>query len=332
MSHKKKLLRQLTILAWCAALIIITVYFFLLVPDSFEGWKDYFTYHIFFLLLFLTAERRLLPWITNRLHKGWWVCVYPFVLQFLVVFLLVLLVSVLLGGLVIEDGWSIVNLWHSIIPLLLPNSLAIFFFISRSGLQNWQNSEGYRLQLLNQELVPHMLNANLTKLRPLILLNQKSAVRFVKLNNSMFHYYLTNRKKLSIPICEELKQVDVRLKMQEISSQKAIFLKLEIDPRVLNKLMPTMLLVNLIENSFSYGVLADADKPIKLCVQSVGDDRVGIHISNYVKGGAKENVLGTGTSLSRTKSLLQHLDPHSMLKIDRNEQQFTVFIIYSAWI
>lgn len=329
MPYKKRLLRQLTIVGWCISLISIAVYFFHLVPDSFEGWKDYFTYHIFFILLFLTAERRLLPWITNRLYKGWWVCVYPFLLQFLVVFVLVFLFSWMVGGIQWKDWqWDVNNLWHLALPLLLPNSLAILLFVGHRGLLSWQNSEGYRVQLLNQELIPHMLNANLTKLHPLIILNQTRAVRFVKLNNRMFHYYLKHRKVLTIPVSEELGQVKNRLEMQEISKQKPVFLRMEVDHGVLNRLIPTMLLVNLLENCFSYGILFDPQKPIKLRIEPVDDNRICIQICNSIDAVKKKSVIGTGTSLSRTEELLRYLDPHSIMKIDRSEQEFVVSIIY----
>lgn len=328
MSYRKKLLQKFTIAGWCILLVAIAIYFFVLVPCEFSGWKDYLTYHAFFFLLFITTERLLLPWITVRLYKGFWVCIYPFLLQFIIIFSIVLLISIVVGGLVIEEGWDILNLWHAIFPLLLPNVLAIVLFVGRQGLQHWENSQRYQLQLLTQELNPHMLNTNMAKLRPLILWNVDIAVRFVKQNNVLLHCYLKNRRSLTIPLADELKQVNNLLKMEEINKQKPVFLHLEVDPMLLHRSVPMMMLVNLLSNCFSYGISLDSDRPIQLRIWSNTDGKIHVRMSNYKKASAAKDYMGTGTSLSRTADILRLLDPHSKMDITQDDHLFVVFIIY----
>lgn len=328
MPYKRKLLKQLSIFSWVITLTSIAFYFFILVPHSFSGWKDYVTYHLFFILLFLSTERVLLPWIIDRLHQGFWICVYPFLIQFILIFLLVLLISVLAGGLVIDDGWDIINLWQAIVPLLLPNALAIVLFLGRFSFTNWQERESYRIQLRNQELVPHFLNSTMTKLRPLIVLIPSTAISFVTLNTRMLHFYLKKRENLSISIQEELEQVKIRIQMQEIGRQKPLCLLMKIDDSVLPQLVPTMLLVNLIENCFFYGVLHDPDKPIQLHIHQTQDERISIQISNAIKSANKKNTNGTATSLKRCQELLRHLDPYSSFEIIQTEFQFTIRLHY----
>lgn len=333
MKYKKKIFQRLSILGWCVSVAFIAIYFFLLVPDSFSGWEDYITYHLFFLLLFFSAERLLLPWITDRLYRGWWVCLYPFVIQFLAVVALVILFSWMVGGIDWKDWqWNISNFWHLLIPLLLPNSLAIVLFVSRQGLQAWAKSENYRLQLLTQELNPHLLNGNLAKLRPLIFFNQKLASRFVKLNNITFHYYLTHRKDLTIPIKEELEQLKIQCDMEEIRRQQSVYLTLDVHPSVLDQRIPTMLLVNLLGNCFDYGIADDSNKPIQITILPLGDMRVCVKIVNHILLSPFKACGGTGTSLTRTADLLHLLDPDSKMHIERDEELFVVIVVYRVSI
>lgn len=328
MAYRKKLLQQVTAFGWCILLIAIAIYFFVLVPYDFAGWKDYLIYHAFFFLIFITTERLLLPWVTDRLYKGFLVCVYPFLLQFLLVFSIIILVSILFGGLVIEEGWEIVNLWHAIFPLLLPNFLAIVLFIARQGLQKWEDSERYQLQLLTQELSPHLVNSNLSKLRPLILWNADIAIRYVKQNNILFHYYLKHRRSLTIRMSDELTQVNNMLKMEEVSKQLPVFLNLEVDPHARHKPVPQMLLVNLLSNCFSYGISLDPDKPIQLRIWLDTQQRLHIRMSNHKKTAQSKGYIGTGTSIARMGDILRLLDPHSHMHIAQDAHTFAIYLVY----
>lgn len=328
MYRSTKMNRPLAFLIWVSIALGYGVYFFFVVADYFSGWPDFFASLFFFFIVFCTAYYWIWPWIAARKHRGWWVIVLPFLLHLLLLIVAVLLFSYAVGGL---DGdlliWDVVNFWP-LVPLpILPIMLSFLFYLWRGSRRVWIEKETIRITGMERELIPHFINTNQTVLRGMVRTNPRVAIQYLDLNNRLVNYYLRRRGQLKLLVQDELSQIPDFVAMHELRKGRKIHFVSTIDPAVLTSYIPSMLLINLLENSFKYGVVDDACRPVQLDIRHLTDGRLLISVSNAIYEGRAAIVKGEGTSLRRTREILLWLDPKCSFEIQQQEGYFRIGII-----
>ena len=206
---------------------------------------------------------------------------------------------------------------------LVPNSIlytaiAIGFTVAESRRRQTEIAERLRAQvaearldLLRQQLNPHFLfntlNHIVSELRTLRNDAVEPALRMLIALSDLLRDVLRERAQL-IPLRDELRMVERYLEIERARFGDRLQAELKFEPRVMEALVPSLLLQPLLENAMRHGVsAADGRCRVGLTVRTY-DNRIRIEVRDEgpgldpAKGGATHGV-GLGNTSERLKYL-----------------------------
>ncbi|MBC8185992.1 histidine kinase [candidate division KSB1 bacterium] len=132
------------------------------------------------------------------------------------------------------------------------------------------------LKALKLQMNPHFLFNSLNSINALVTKDAKLARRMISQLSELLRMSLESHEKLMIPLQQELDLVHTYLSIEQIRFENKMKFKEEIDPSLLSKSFPAMLLQPLIENAVKHGI-ANSRKggSITLDISKADDQLVG---------------------------------------------------------
>ena len=218
--------------------------------------------------------------LSSHIFRAWikrrnWLKLSP--LQILPrVFLASIVVGLVITALV-TAGWPVVFGWAALLasgfgwvfPAIFIWSVTIFLwaaiYFGVHYFENFQTSEVEKLRLavvakdsqlraLISQVNPHFIFNCLNSLRALIIEDPPRAQSMVTELAGMLRYSLQSGKTEAVSLETELEAVSAYLKLEAIRLEERLRIKIDMDPKSLETLIPPMLLQTLVENGVKHGV------------------------------------------------------------------------------
>lgn len=316
------------------SILFLAIYFFLVVPDYFDGILDFAFLCLTYCSLYGVSRYILSPFVFTLCRFNIGFLAIGFLLLFLLILAIILAGSWLWGGLEWEDGdWDIKNFWHVFVIFLLPSIVGLFMYIWKASFGDWKflhkNYTLLKVQWLQQELSPHFLNNTLNIIQPLIRRKPENAIKAMNRCNQLLRYYLLQHGQKLIACQGELEQVALIHQIYELRKDQMIPMLIRGDKTLFHIIsVPPMLLINLVENAFQYGDLSRTNVPVVVHIQLKKESLVVIEVANALLPKPKHST-GTRTSLKRTEDLIKLLDPKSgMMEIEVSDTTFLTRITF----
>jgi two-component sensor histidine kinase len=165
------------------------------------------------------------------------------------------------------------------------------------------------LQTLKMQLQPHFLFNTLNAISSLIHENPKAADDMVGSLSQFLRTTLDVSAKNEVPLRVELEFVERYLEIQQTRFGNRLQIRREVDPAVVEALVPPLILQPLVENAIRYGIeIREAAGSIT--IRALREEHVLlIEISDDGEGfrGGQLLTTGSGIGLSNTKARLQEL-------------------------
>src|SRR5688572_27777571 len=213
----------------------------------------------------------------------------------------------------------LMSLWSDLVPTtILYTAIAVGFTVAESRRRQTEVAERLRaeaaearLDALRQQLNPHFLfntlNHIVSELRSLRTREVEPALRMLLALSDLLRDVLRERAQL-IPLRDELRMVERYLEIERARFGDRLQAELKFEPRVLEALVPSLLLQPLLENAMRHGVsTADGRCTVGLTAR-IQADRVRIEVRDEgpgldpAKAGATQ-----GVGLSNTSERLKYL-------------------------
>src|SRR5262249_21854403 len=112
-----------------------------------------------------------------------------------------------------------------------------------------------RLSALQMQLRPHFLFNALNSVASLVRSQQPSqAIRAITGLSDLLRFVLKRDGAQLVPLREEMELVDRYLRIEQIRFENRLEARLDVDPRVLDALVPCLLIQPLVENAVQHGI------------------------------------------------------------------------------
>ncbi|MCZ2148438.1 MAG: histidine kinase [Bryobacterales bacterium] len=187
--------------------------------------------------------------------------------------------------------------WNQPHPLLVLATYGATLFAVTFPLKVWNNTRNERkleaqqallvearLAALTRQINPHFLFNTLNSVSTLIRINPEQARKMIHKLSNILRRLLRKQENLS-PLREELSFIEDYLAIEIVRFGDKLRVQEDVDPLTLDKLVPSMILQPLVENSIKHGLSSKVDGGvIRIRSQSLGrrlllsveDDGVGI--------------------------------------------------------
>ena len=186
----------------------------------------------------------------------------------------------------IQEGW----LRYSMTGLRLMAIWILAFHMyhyaragARAETEKAQLSEQYslaQLEKLKGQLNPHFLFNALNSVKSLINSDQEKAKRATVLLSDILRNSLNVAQKKWITLAEEIQQVKDYLELEQMRFEERLIVQYDIDPKLLDRLIPPLSLQILIENAIKHGISKlESGGKIIISVHQV-DEKLDIIVSN----------------------------------------------------
>ncbi len=187
-----------------------------------------------------------------------------------------------------------------------------------------------QLNALQMQLQPHFLFNTLHSISSLLHDNAPAADEMLANLSEMLRKTLDKIGVQQIPLCEEIDLVQTYLSIEKVRFQDRLNVQIQIDPDVVNALVPNLLLQPLIENAIRHGIAKQAGPGVIRVHARRMTDRVEISVTDNGPGLSDElyDSSSEGMGLGITRKRLTHLhgDSHTIL-FDRNDRGETTLTI-----
>lgn len=111
-----------------------------------------------------------------------------------------------------------------------------------------------RLQALRMQLNPHFLFNTLHAISALVERDPKGVRHMIARLSELLRYTLDGNSAQEVPLAQELHFLQDYLDIQQIRFQGRLEVKQEVDPNVLDALVPNLILQPIVENAIKHGV------------------------------------------------------------------------------
>lgn len=219
-----------------------------------------------------------------------------------------------------------IHLFKNILWFSLATLFGLFLNINKR-LKDTQNAKiKTELDYLKAQINPHFLFNTLNTIYSLAIVGStKTADSIVKLSN-MMRYVLVDSNAKWVSMEDEVNYLNTYIDLQKLRFNKNISIEFNNDCTKTGILIPPMLFIPFIENSFKYGVSTETHSDITITLTC--DDK---HIY-FFAGNKKLNKLrihdeSTGIGINNTKTRLELLYPNKhKLDIVEENNEFKVYL------
>ncbi len=166
-----------------------------------------------------------------------------------------------------------------------------------------------RLQALQMQLNPHFLFNTLNSIASLIHENPRAADEMIGSLSDFLRLTLETSDRSEVTLCEELEYLDHYLSIEQVRFGDRLRVEKQIDPAVLNSLVPVLILQPLVENAIKHGV----EKQLSPVLVQITAKLVGVFLQLQVADNGRglkdvaKDKLAEGVGLSNTRARLRGL-------------------------
>lgn len=210
-----------------------------------------------------------------------------------------------------------------------------FLFISLKLFKDWQQKQSDNLDLrkenasaelllLKAQIHPHFLFNTLNNIYSFTLDSSPQAKNMIKMLEDMLHYMIEECEQPLVSLGKEIDVLKDYFELERIRYGNSIDMQFEIAGDYSGKVVPPLLMIPFVENSFKHGTSRILREPwVKLFIQA--DDDV-VHFSLTNSKPAEETVnLKRGIGLFNVKKRLELLYPAAhLLVIESTKNTYTV--------
>lgn len=229
------------------------------------------------------------------------------------------------------------------LPVAVVNTLGVLLFLfviqdlERDRLAN--QARQAELRALNAQIEPHFMNNTLNAIKALIRRDPEAAAQYVVKLARFFDDTRQNVGANSIPLQQEITQLERYLDFQTLRFPEAFYFQRNISPQLLNCQLPPRCLQTLTENALLHGMQGQAG-PLKIDIIGVdhgqnftlrvSDNGGGISAPRLTELGKRpiDSANGNGSGLYHLRQSLKLAFPHqSTLTINSWEGHGTEIIL-----
>ncbi len=162
-----------------------------------------------------------------------------------------------------------------------------------------------RLRALKMQLQPHFLFNTLNAIAALIRQNPKTAETMIGSLSELLRTTLDLADRQEVPLREELEFVNCYLSIEQLRFGDRLAVRSDIDPAVLDAMVPPMILQPIVENAVRHAVEPSlADSVLALSARREGEE---LRIVVQDNGPGFGETIPDGIGLQNTRSRLQQL-------------------------
>lgn len=187
-----------------------------------------------------------------------------------------------------------------------------FYLIVEAQIDQMQHLESQassaQLAMLRYQLNPHFLFNTLNSISTLVLLKQtERANAMLSRLASFLRYTLANEPTAHVPLEQEVETLKLYLEIEKMRFDERLRPKFDIDVRVAQARLPSLILQPLVENAIKYAVTPLEEGAEIAVVARLNGERVQITVSDTGPGlidRPKRPSLSTGVGLTNTRERL----------------------------
>jgi LytS/YehU family sensor histidine kinase len=218
------------------------------------------------------------------------------------------------------EGSSFAQLWLGALyidGILLGAWSALYYAINYFVRAEEQQDQMLRLEaqatsaqltMLRYQLNPHFLFNTLNSISTLVLLKQtEQANAMLSRLSSFLRFTLINEAEARVSLAQEVETLKLYLDIEKMRFEERLRTTFDIDPRVSNALVPSLLFQPLVENAIKYAVTPKEEgADILVSAQLVGE-KLRVIVSDSGPGlqaGQQNPSLSTGVGMANTRERL----------------------------
>jgi signal transduction histidine kinase len=218
------------------------------------------------------------------------------------------------------EGSSFAQLWLGALyidGILLGAWSALYYAINYFVRAEEQQDQMLRLEaqatsaqltMLRYQLNPHFLFNTLNSISTLVLLKQtEQANAMLSRLSSFLRFTLINEAEARVSLAQEVETLKLYLDIEKMRFEERLRATFDIDPRVSNALVPSLLFQPLVENAIKYAVTPKEEgADILVSAQLVGE-KLRVIVSDTGPGlqaGQQNPSLSTGVGMANTRERL----------------------------
>lgn len=165
-----------------------------------------------------------------------------------------------------------------------------------------------QLAMLRYQLNPHFLFNTLNSISTLVLLKHTERANIMLSRLSSFlRYTLANEPTAHVTLSQEVETLKLYLDIEKMRFEERLQTRFDIDPRVANARLPSLLLQPLVENAIKYAVTPKEEGAEIAVTARLAGERVQIGVSDTGPGlneASRRPTLSTGVGLANIRERL----------------------------
>lgn len=165
-----------------------------------------------------------------------------------------------------------------------------------------------QLAMLRYQLNPHFLFNTLNSISTLVLLKHTERANIMLSRLSSFlRYTLANEPTAHVTLAQEVETLKLYLDIEKMRFEERLQTRFDIDPRVANARLPSLLLQPLVENAIKYAVTPKEEGAEIAVTARLAGERVQIGVSDTGPGlneASRRPTLSTGVGLANIRERL----------------------------
>ena len=218
----------------------------------------------------------------------------------------------------LESFWIFIGLKYLMVFLLLFIFLILFWIDEQKKqeiqFQNFvvnKEKESSKIQLnsLQQQFKPHFLFNSLNSINALTLQNPEEARKMIHLLSEFMRGAIKEDQSKLISLADEIHHISLYAKIEEVRFGDRLQIEFNIDEKLLDLKVPSLILQPIIENAIKYGLYGHTDEVQIIINASMEESDLIISISNPHEAATQLTNRGTGyglKSISKKMQIIYH--------------------------
>jgi two-component system, LytTR family, sensor kinase len=165
-----------------------------------------------------------------------------------------------------------------------------------------------QLTMLRYQLNPHFLFNTLNSISTLVLLKQtEQANAMLSRLSSFLRFTLINEAEAKVPLAQEVETLKLYLDIEKMRFEERLRAHFDIDPRVLDALVPSLLFQPLVENAIKYAVTPMEEGADIIISAQLAGEKLRVVVSDTGPGlqvAPQNDSLSTGVGMANTRERL----------------------------
>lgn len=183
--------------------------------------------------------------------------------------------------------------------------------------------ERSELQFLKSQVNPHFLFNSLNNIYSLVFTKSEKALESVSKLSSMLRFTLYENDEW-IPISKEISYINDFIALEEIRLPYDLSCTIDIDEELLSQEVTPYIFIPFVENAFKHGLLSDADHPVLIKLEKIGND-LHFRVENKYVEKQKDKVGGIGIANVKKRLAYVYNERHNLV-ITKDKDNYQVHL------